>query len=71
MGDLDKLRSEIDAIDRDILNAFERRTAVSRKIGNLKRTEGMAVVDSAREEALFAKLKKAAGSESRPYVEDL
>ena len=56
MDDLDKLRSEIDSIDRDILDAFERRTAVSRRIGNLKRAEGMAVVDGAREEALFAKL---------------
>jgi shikimate dehydrogenase len=71
MGDLDKLRSEIDAIDRDILNAFERRTAVARQIGNVKRASGKAVVDSAREEELFAKLKKAAGFESRPYVEDL
>ena len=71
MEDLDKLRSEIDSIDRDILDAFERRTAVSRKIGNLKRSEGMAVVDGAREEALFAKLRKTAGFESRPYVEDL
>ncbi len=71
MEDLDKLRSEIDSIDRDILDAFERRTAVSRKIGNLKRSEGMAVVDGAREELLFAKLRKTAGFESRPYVEDL
>jgi len=71
MGDLDKLRSEIDSIDRDILDAFERRTAVARQIGNVKRAEGMTVFDGAREDELFAKLKKAAGSESRPYVEDL
>ena len=71
MGDLDKLRAEIDSIDRDILDAFERRTAVSRQIGNVKRAEGKETFDASREDALFAKLKKAAGSDSRPYVEDL
>ena len=66
MGDLDKLRAEIDSIDRDILDAFERRTAVSRQIGNVKRAEGKETFDASREDTLFATLKKAAGSESRP-----
>lgn len=71
MEDLDKLRSEIDAIDRDILDAFERRTAVSRKIGNVKRAAGIETFDGAREEALLNKIRKNSGFESRPYTDDL
>ena len=71
MGDLDKLRSEIDSIDREILDAFERRTAVSRKIGNVKRAEGLETFDGAREESMLAKIRKNAGFESRPYTDDL
>jgi len=71
MDDLEKLRSEIDAIDREILDAFERRTAVSRKIGNVKRAEGKQTFDASREEAIFEKIKKISGFESRPYAVDL
>ena len=71
MGDLDKLRAEIDSIDRDILDAFERRTAVSRRIGNVKRAGGMETFDASREEAIFEKIRKISGFESRPYTEDL
>ena len=71
MGDLDKLRAEIDSIDRDILDAFERRTAISRQIGNVKRAEGKQTFDASREEAIFEKIRKDSGFESRPYTEDL
>ena len=71
MGDLDKLRAEIDSIDRDILDAFERRTAISRQIGNVKRAEGKQTFDASREEAIFEKIRKDSGFESRPYTEEL
>ena len=71
MGDLDKLRAEIDSIDRDILDAFERRTAISRLIGNVKRAEGKETFDASREEAIFEKIRNESGFESRPYTEDL
>ena len=71
MDELDKLRIEIDSIDRDILDAFERRIAVSRRIGNAKRANGIEVFDAAREEAKLKQIREAAGFESAPYAEDL
>ena len=71
MDELDKLRIEIDSIDRDILDAFERRIAVSRRIGNAKRANGIEVFDAAREEVKLKQIREAAGFESAPYAEDL
>ncbi len=71
MDELDKLRIEIDSIDRDLLDAFERRMAVCRRIGNAKRANGIPVYDEAREEVKLAQIREAAGFESAPYAEDL
>ncbi len=71
MSDLGALRDEIDAIDRQILELFEKRTAVSREIGNVKREHGLEVFDEAREEAKLAQVYAQAGYESRPYVREL
>lgn len=45
---LELLRDEIDAVDADILDLLSRRMAVARRIGELKRTKGLAVVQPAR-----------------------
>ena len=71
MSDLGALRDEIDAIDRQILELFEKRTAVSRGSGNVKREHGLEVFDEAREEAKLAQVYAQAGYESRPYVREL
>lgn len=71
MDELDKLRIEIDSVDRDILDAFERRMAVCRRIGNAKRANGIEVFDGAREEVKLKQIRDAAGFESAPYAEDL
>lgn len=71
MRDLDKLRTEIESIDREILDAFDRRMAVSRQIGNVKRAEGIDVFDARQEEKKLAQAREMAGIESRPYVDDL
>ena len=71
MDELDKLRIEIDSIDRDLLDAFERRMAVCRRIGNAKRANGIAVYDEAREEIKLKQIRDSAGFESAPYAEDL
>ncbi len=71
MDELDKLRIEIDSVDRDILNAFERRMALCRQIGNTKRAHGIAVYDEAREEVKLKQIRDAAGFESAPYSEEL
>ena len=69
--DLKDLRRQIDDADRELLKAFEKRIAISRKIGVYKRGAGSDFYDPAREAAKYAELKETAGSESRPYVEDL
>ena len=68
---LDELRMMIDDADRELLSAFEKRMAVSEKIGELKKTEGRDVFDPAREEKKYQELKKIAGAKTKPYVEEL
>lgn len=68
---LDELRVLIDKADRDILDAFERRTAIARQIGEYKKLNGKEVYDPAREEEKLSSLRKLAGDESRQYVEEL
>ncbi len=69
--DLDELRRSIDDADRRLLQVLEERIAISRKIGVLKRSEGREVYDPQREAQKIGQLKDLAGSESRPYVEEL
>ena len=40
MADLDELRKQIDTVDRQIIDLFNERIAISRKIGNAKRLTG-------------------------------
>lgn len=69
--DLNGLRKQIDEIDNGILDLFEKRIAVSREIGNVKRENGTETFDPSREEAKLDRVKELSGFESRPYVEDL
>ena len=69
--DLKELRRLIDEADRELLASFEKRVAISRRIGVLKREEGKDFYDPAREKQKYEELKELAGSESRPYVEEL
>lgn len=69
--DLDQLRTEIDAIDKKILAAFEERIAISRRIGNYKKSIGKDVLDRGREAFKLDDLEKLAGFESRQYVREL
>lgn len=57
--DLDRLRGELDAIDRAILDAAARRVAVVREIADAKRSEGdrgpRGLFDRERERAVYAR----------------
>jgi chorismate mutase len=46
---LNELRAEIDALDRTLLDAFEKRMDVAARGAALKRANGMAVLDAGRE----------------------
>jgi chorismate mutase len=51
---LDELRGEIQRVDADILELLAERMAIARAIGAIKRSEGLPVVDPAREAAVVA-----------------
>ena len=51
-AELDRLRSEMDAVDRAIVEAFARRVSIARRIGDLKEEAGRPVLDPSREAAV-------------------
>ena len=57
MRDLNEMRADLDAVDRQIVALFERRMAVSREIAAYKRERGLPVRDAAREEQVIATRK--------------
>ena len=66
MDELQRLRGEIDAIDRDLVELFRRRMAVTRQVGEYKRAEGIPVLDPERERQLLQSKGELAGEELRP-----
>ena len=50
--ELQQLRRTIDALDRDIVAAIARRTALGSRIGEIKQEWGQPVLDPAREAAV-------------------
>ena len=71
MKTLEELRRQIDAADKDILDAFDRRLAAVKCIGELKKIQGKPVYDEKREKEKIDRLEKMAGFESKPYIERL
>ena len=55
-GELSGLRQQIDEVDQQIVRLLNRRAAIALRIGELKRREGDAVYDPAREAALRQRL---------------
>jgi chorismate mutase len=51
-SELEWLRSEIDSVDQAIVDAFARRVAIARRIGDLKEAAGQPVLDPSREAAV-------------------
>ena len=51
---LEKLRAEIDAVDSELLDILARRMAISRNIGEYKRSESMSVLQATRFNDLIA-----------------
>ena len=46
---LEKQRAEIDAIDREIVELFERRMQVVVDVARIKKVNGIAILDASRE----------------------
>lgn len=55
-AEIERRRREIDALDRRVLAALERRVAAVRAIGEAKRALGADVLDRAREAAILRRL---------------
>ena len=53
MKDLNELRQEIDAIDRQLVALFEQRMAVTEQVGRYKLANHMPVLDRSREEQVL------------------
>lgn len=70
---MDELRKQIDHVDAHIVSLLAKRMSLVKQIGKLKRAEGQALEDKAREEALRSELKKLAakGGLSAEFVNHL
>lgn len=71
METLEELRAQVDAADKDLLDAFDRRLAAVKKIGELKKNQGKPVYDPAREQEKISKLEQMASYGTRPHIKRL
>lgn len=55
MNELEKLRKQIDEVDLQIVEAFEKRIAIAKKVAEYKVENGLAVLDSGREKQVLEK----------------
>ena len=64
MSELDDLRCKIDSLDKIIAACYAQRLDVVRSIGEYKKNNNIAVLDSGREDLVYENVKKyAAGYE--------
>jgi chorismate mutase / prephenate dehydratase len=61
MTDLNKLRNEIDAIDRQLVELFNQRARCAQEIGRYKQQNHQAVYEPKREEAVIANIVRSNG----------
>ena len=54
---LEKQRAEIDAIDREIVALFERRMQVVVEVAQIKKENGIAILDANREKEVIQKVQ--------------
>ena len=69
--ELSELRSQIDSIDRELVELFKRRMNVSANVAEYKRQTGMNVLDTSRERALLNKVSELSGEEFEEYTRTL
>ncbi len=68
MDDLQSLRRDIDAIDRQLVELFRRRMDVTRRVGEYKRERGIPVLDPERERQVLQNKGELAGESLRPAI---
>lgn len=67
MIDLLKCREEIDAIDQQMVDLFQKRMVVSGKVADYKRSTGKPIFDKTREDAILEKLGNLADDEFQKH----
>ena len=68
---LEALRSEIDAADRDLIDAFIRRMGISSKIAECKKSGGIGVADPGRERRKMTDITASVDADMRSYTQVL
>jgi chorismate mutase len=57
--DIDSIRAQIDELDDQLLDIFNRRAALALRIGEIKKDQQLAVYDPKREQRIFARMQQA------------
>ena len=71
MSELEQLRGDIDAIDRQIEDLMKRRMETVAQVAEYKKANNMPVLDTSRERALLSKVGQEAGEELADYVQSM
>ena len=71
MSELEQLRGDIDAIDRQIVDLMKRRMETVAQVAEYKKANNIPVLDSGRERALLSKVGQEAGEELADYVQSM
>ena len=69
--DIQELRTEIDQIDRQIVDLLKQRLDTANEVAEYKRERNLPVLDSNRENALMQKISDQAGEEMSPYIRSI
>ena len=71
MSELEQLRGDIDAIDRQIVDLMKQRMETVAQVAEYKKANNIPVLDSGRERALLSKVGQEAGEELADYVQSM
>ena len=71
MSELEQLRGDIDAIDRQIVDLMKRRMETVAQVAEYKKANNLPVLDTSRERALLSKVGQEAGEELADYVQSM
>ena len=69
--DLNKIRTEIDAVDAELVELYKKRMSLSAQVAEYKRENNIPILDSSRERALLAKISELSGKEFEDYSRTL
>ena len=66
--DINELRSQIDSVDKELVELFKKRMSIAADVAEYKRNNGLKVLDASRERALLTKVSELSGPEFDEYT---